>query len=274
MRNYTLEELMAVTLSKHLKDGEMGFVGVGTGGKAYIRAIGIPAVASRLAQLTHAPNYTIMFGPEIDPLLDSDSIPETNWEYDLINWPCRSQMPIEDALGIFKNHKLDVGMVSGVQIDQYANLNIVCIGDYFKPKVRLPGFLAQAELGCYAKRLVAMMKHDKRTFVEQVDFVTCPGHNRREGLPGGGVQLIISDLAVMDINPQTKRMRLKSVHEGVTVDRVRDNTGFELEIPENVPMTTPPTQEELEMIRNRIDPKRKWLNANITMQPATLEEEQ
>ena len=270
---YTLEELLAVEISRHIKDGEMGFVGVGTGGAAFIRAVGIPAVASRLAQLRHAPNYTIMFGPILDPVLDADFIPNTNFEPDLIRWPCRSQITVEEALCIFKRGKMGIGFASGAQIDMYGNLNIVCIGDYNSPKVRLPGPLAQPDHAAHAKRVFAVQKHDRRTFVEKVDFISAVGNRDREGLPGGGISLVFTDLGVMDFNPQTKQMRLRSVHPGKTLEQIRDNTGFDLEIPEEVPCTLAPDEAELELIRTRIDPSRKWLNAEITKEPATLEEE-
>ncbi|HML36781.1 MAG TPA: CoA-transferase [Bacillota bacterium] len=269
MENYTIEELLAVEVSKHLNNDEMGFVGVGTGGKAYIRAVGIPAVASRLAQLSHAPDYMIMFGPIIDPMLDSECIPETNFEYDLIHWPCRSQITVYDSHVVFKAGRMGVGFVSGVQVDKFGNTNIVCIGDYNKPKVRLPGSLAQPDHFAFAKRVFAIVKHDKRTFVEHVDYISGCGHENRDGLKGGGPAFIFTELCVMDFNEQG-RMRLKSIHPGVTLQEVIDNTGFKLDIPENVPFTEAPTELELKLIRERIDPKRKWLNATITLEPATL----
>lgn len=268
---YTLEELLAVEVSRHINDDEMGFVGVGTGGAAFIRAVGIPAVASRLAQLRHAPNYTIMFGPILDPVLDAERIPETNFEPDLIRWPCRSQITVEDALCIFKRGKMGIGFVSGAQVDQWGNFNIVCIGDYSRPKVRLPGPLAQPDHAAHAKRVFAIQKHDRRTFVEQVDYVSAAGNRDRSGLPGGGPAWIFTELAVMDFNPRSGRMRLSSVHPGRTVEQVIERTGFALEIPAEVPLTEPPSAEDLDLIRTRIDPSRKWLNAQITQEPATLE---
>lgn len=267
---YTIEELLAVEISKHIEDNEMGFVGVGTGGKAFIRAVGIPAVASRLAQLNHAPNYSIMFGPIIDPMLDSEYIPETNFEYDLIHWPCRSQIPVEDALSIFKSGRMGIGFCSAAQIDIYGNLNIMCIGPYSRPKVRFPGLLAQPDHCAFARRVFAVMKHDLRTFIEKVDFVSAVGHQDREGLPGNGPSMIFTELAVLDFDPDTRKMRLHSVHPGVKVQDVIDQTGFPLIIPSDVRSTEVPTEDELKLIRERIDPKRQWLNAAITKEPATL----
>lgn len=271
--DYSLEELLAVEVSRHIHDGEMGFVGVGTGGAAFIRAVGIPAVASRLAQLRHAPNYTIMFGPILDPVLDAARIPETNFEPDLIRWPCRSQITVEEALCIFKRGKMGIGFVSGAQVDQYGSFNIVCIGDYHHPKVRLPGPLAQPDHAAHAKRVFAIQKHDRRTFVEKVDYISAAGNKDRSGLPGGGPALLFTELAVMDFNPQNGRMRLASVHPGKTVQQVVERTGFALEVPDDVPVTQPPSAEDLDLIRTRIDPKKMWLHAEITQEPARLETE-
>jgi glutaconate CoA-transferase subunit B len=235
-------------MSRHLRNDEMGFIGVGTGGEAFIMAIGIPAVASRLAQLTHAPDYMVMFGPIIDALLDGKDVPATQYEYDLIHWPSRAQITVEEALTIFKRGKMGVGFVSSAQIDPYGNLNITSIGENpHHPKVRLPGSLAQTDHHAHAKRTIITVKHSKRAFVEKVDFISAVGHENRDGLQGGGPELVISDLAVMDFNPVTKKMRLKSVHPGVSVQEVKDHTGFALEIPDKVPVTKEPDDEMLEL---------------------------
>lgn len=270
MSRYTMEEFISCEVSRHLEDGEMGFIGVGTGGPAFIMAIGIPAVASRLAQLKQAPNYMVMFGPIIDPLLDSDYVPRATYEYDLIHWPCRAQITVEDALTIFKRGKMGVGFVSAAQIDAYGNLNITSIGEYHHPKVRLPGPLAQTDHNAHAKRTIVMMKHTKRNFVEKVDFVTAVGHENREGLKGGGPALVISDLAVMDFNPDTKRMRLISVHPWSSVEEVVENTGFELEVSDQLTTTPEPLQEDLNLIRNQIDKDGLWLEAKMSLVPARL----
>lgn len=275
-RDFTLEELMATVVARELRDGELGFIGIGTGGEAFILAVGIPAVASRLAQLTHAPNFIPMFGPIIDPVIDE--APASTTEYDLINWKSKSQIHVADALDMWKRGKMDIGFISGAQVDKYGNCNIVAIGDYHKPKVRLVGALAQTDHAAHARRMtVVMMKHQKRSFVEKVDFVSgvgfldgSPNARKRAGIKGGGPGIVVSDLAVMDFEPHTRRMRLRSVHPGVTVDQVVQNTGFELVIPDWVPETEPPTSEQVSLIRNQIDPKGLWLRARMSGQEATL----
>lgn len=271
MKNYMLEELLAVEVSKIVWDDEMNFTGIGTGGKAYIRACGIPLVAVSLAQMKHAPNALCMMGPVLDPVLDKDAIPPHNWECDLIRWPCRSQIPLEDALGIFRLGKSGLAFASGAQVDQYGNLNIASIGDPASPKVRLPGCLAQSDLAAFARRVCIIVPHTRRVLVEHVDFISGAGHEDREGLPGGGPYRVMTDLAIMDFNPKTHKMRVMSIHAGHTAQEVRDNTGFDIEIPENVPQTPVPSDEDLRLIREVIDPERKFLNAYITAEPATLE---
>ncbi len=272
MQGYTLAELLAVEASKYVKDDEMNFVGIGTGGQAWIMAVGMPTVAVCLAQHDHAPNATLMIGPVLDPLLDDIYVPDANWEYDLIHWPCRCQIPLEDALGIFRQGRLGLSFASAAQVDKYGNFNIARIGTKENMKVRLPGCLAQTDHGAYANRICVTVRHNRRTLVEHVDFISSAGHENREGLPGGGPVLVLTDKAVMDFEPSTGLMRLKSVHPGVKVEDVIENTGFSLIIPSSVPETSPPTKEELQLIREVIDPKRKFLEARITQEAAVLEE--
>ncbi len=275
-QDFTLEELMACAVAAELRDGELGFIGIGTGGEAFILAVGIPAVASRLAQLTHAPNFIPMFGPIIDPAIDE--APASTTEYDLINWKSKSQIHVADALDMWKRGKMDIGFISGAQIDKYGNCNIVCIGDYHSPKVRLVGPLAQTDHAAHARRMtVILMKHQKRAFVEKVDFVSgvgfldgSPDARARAGIKGGGPGIVVSNLAVMDFEPNTHRMRLRSVHPGVKVDEVVANTGFELVVPKHVPQTDLPTPEQTSLIRRRIDPQGLWLRARMSGQEATL----
>jgi len=170
MEKYTIEELIVTAVARNLNDFEVGFVGIGTGGPAFILAVGIPIAAARLAKYTHAPNFVLMQGPVIDPELDF--LPKSTMDRHLIEWKCKSQIPCNDALDIFKRGKMDVGFVSGAQVDKYGNLNIIGIGDYNKPKVRLPGCLAQSDHCAYAGRTIIMMKHEKRRFVEKVDMIS------------------------------------------------------------------------------------------------------
>ena len=268
--NYTLEELLAVEMSRHIKKDDLcGFIGTGTGGKAYIRAVGIPAVAARLAQLRQAPDFIMCLGSIVDMNLDSASIPETNFEPDCLAWPGRSQLPSYDVLNFFMRGRMSIGFISAPQLDMYGRTNILQIGEYGKVKVRFPGCLAQSEIMSMAKRTFGVFQHDRRTFVEHVDFISSAGHDDREGLKGEGLSLVLTQYGVMDFGKDGK-MKVRSIHPGCTKEQIIENTGFDIYIPHDVPETIPPTKEDLELIRTAIDPKKKFLNAVITGEPATL----
>lgn len=265
-KNYTLEELLVANLSRELKDDEVGFIGLGTGGRTFVLAVGIPTVASRLAQITHAPDFVPMLGPIVDP--DLTHIPESYTDHELLSWPCRAQISVMDCLDYWQRGKINVGFVSGAQVDMYGNVNTVAIGNYENPKVRLVGPIAQTNHMAFADRVFIFQEHEKRSFVEKVDFISGTGYlgggNDRDeaGLRGKGPYKVFTDLAILDFCPKTKRMRIASVHPGVTVEQVQENTGFELITPENVPVTPEPTEEELKFIRE-IDPKGLLLEAKI-----------
>jgi glutaconate CoA-transferase subunit B len=274
--NFSLEELLACAVCRELKQGELAFIGMGTGGKAFILAVGVPTVACRLAQLTHAPNFTFMFGPVINP--DIENPPRS--ERDFASWRCQSLLPARDCLSVFKRGAIDVGFIAGAQIDKFGNTNTVAIGEYRKPKVRLVGCIAHTDHCAYAGRTIVMMRHAKRSFVERVDFITGVGYldgknkaRAKTGLTtGGGPAKVFTDLAVMDFDPETRQMRLSSLHPGVAIDQVMENTGFNLIVPKDIPSTPGPSKQQLELIRNKIDPNGSWLNAGLTGSPTRLTE--
>jgi glutaconate CoA-transferase subunit B len=152
--------------------------------------------------------------------------------------------------------------VRGAQIDRFGNANNSVIGaDFHRPKVRMPGSAGLADMGSIGKRLIFWTTtHNPRTLVEKVDFVTCAGYlsggDAREKLGlEGGPEVLVSNLAVMDFEPQSKAMRLVSVHPGVSVEQVQEATGFELLLPDGeVPITVAPSAEHVRLIREEIDP--------------------
>ena len=266
--DYRIPELLAVEVARHLRDEEVAFIGIGTGGPAFIRAVGIPVVGCRLAQLSHAPNLTPMFGPLIDP--DLETLPSSlRDDYELVHWASKAQIPEQEALDVFKCGRMDVGFVSGAQIDKYGNLNIVAIGDYNHPKVRLVGPLAQTDHCAFAKRTFITMEHTKRQFVEKVDFISGvgyidgPGARERAGLKQGGPGKVFTDYCILGFDDETKRMKIESLHPGVALETVVENTGFGLLIPDEIPTTPAPTAEQVELIRGRVDPKGMLLEAKV-----------
>jgi glutaconate CoA-transferase subunit B len=156
--------------------------------------------------------------------------------------------------------RFDVSFESAAQVDRYGNLNITAIGDYHEPDVRLVGCLAQPEHLAFVRRPIIVVDLNRRTFVEQVDFVTSVGHRvrgtpRRDfGLPGPGPALVVTDKAIFDFGPEGS-MRLRSLHPGVALDDVLSRMSFTPTIPEHIPVTEQPASEELRLLREVIDPR-------------------
>jgi glutaconate CoA-transferase subunit B len=157
---------------------------------------------------------------------------------------------------------IDVGFGSAAQVDKYGNCNIVSIGDYHKPTVRLIGPINQPGHFSLFGREFIVVEHEKRNFVDRVDFISGvgyldgPGGREKLGLTGKGPCIILTDKAIFDFDSETKLARLKSIHPGVSLDEVIENTGYAHDfVPEKVPETPPPTDEELKLIREVIDPR-------------------
>jgi len=250
---YSVDELMVTVLAEQFRNGDQT-----TNGMASF----IPVAAFMLARLTHAPELVWLAssgGLEPRP----GRIPASTLEAPL--W--RDSIMYIEQYGDFWNFVLngrwiEKFCVGAAQLDQYGNANNSVIGDdYHAPKVRLPGTAGLADMGSIGKQLYYWNpNHSARSMVEKVDFVSAAGYldggdaRKRLGLRGGP-ELVVSNLAVMDFHPESKRMRLRSVHPGVSVDQVMEATGFELLLPEaEVPDTRPPTQEQVRLIREVIDP--------------------
>lgn len=260
---WTSLELMAVVVARELANDELGFIGVGTGRRGFAMGVGIPAVASRLAQRLHAPRFHVMFGPIIDPLLEAVWTPAHATEHNLIGWKGAAQIPVEDALGLFRAGRMDVGFVSGAQVDVTGAVNI--LGIRREPaEARLPGPLAQPDHGIYAKRVIISAPHTRRHLVAQVDCVTALGHDRvtrkqLAGHIGRGPSLLVTPRSVFDFPHGVARLR--SIHPGVSEEQVRD-CGFALPGDlTQVPRTPLPSDEELRILRQDIDPHGIWLES-------------
>ncbi len=164
-----------------------------------------------------------------------------------------------EALGFLVQRGLaDVGFLGGAQIDMYGNLNATSAGDYFKPNKRFPGSGGANPIASCAGRVLIIIRHEKRRFVERVDYITSPGfleggNSRWEaGLRGGGPDRVISDMAIMDFEPVSKRMRVISLHPGVTKEQIQDATGFELLFAPELETTPAPSKSELSVLRAKV----------------------
>jgi len=251
MSKYNSMELMITCAARALEDGRS--VAVGTG---------VPCAAAMLAQRTHAPRLTIVFeAGGVAPRLPTMpiSVGDSRTFY-------RAAMAtsMTDVMEFCQRGLIDYTFLGGAQIDAFGNLNSTQIGlDYAKPKVRLPGSGGANDLASLCWRILVVTNHDKRRFVDKLDFLTTPGYltgpGAREaaGLPRGtGPYRVITDLAVLGYHPQTCRMQVLSLHPGVTLQQVRENTGFELLVADNLTETTEPTEQELRILREEVDPLR------------------
>jgi glutaconate CoA-transferase subunit B len=240
-------ELMAVCGSKQIKNGDVVFIGTG-----------LPLIAAMLAKKTHAPRAKIVYEAGF---IDSNakeialSIADSR-----LGYRASGAIGLIETLGLMlQGGHVDLGFVGAAQIDEYGNINTTYIGSFEKPTTRLPGSGGGNDIVSSAKRIVVIMTHEKRKMVKKLDYLTSPGFldgpgaREKAGLRGGGPSLVVTNLCQMDFDPETKRIRLATVHPGVSVQQVLENTSFDLIVPKDVPTTELPTCEELVLLRE-IDP--------------------
>ena len=267
MPDYSTNEIMAAAIAREIADEDLVFVGVGTAGRAFTLAVGLPVVASRLAQEGDAPHASIYWGNLLSP--DLDAMPEKWLQDAFTRWPCAAQLAdTSQKIDMLGAGRFDVSFESAAQVDRYGNLNITRLNDgEGRLKKRLVGCLAQPEHLAFVRKPIVVMDLDPRKFVAEVDYVTSFGHQRRGvrreryALPGPGPQLCITDRAIFDFNGADHGMRLRSLHPGVTTEEVLALMSFEPEIAPDLGETPVPTEGQLEAIRTRIDPSGSLLRA-------------
>jgi glutaconate CoA-transferase subunit B len=246
---YTANEILTVLSARQLKDGQVVFAGVG-----------VPLLAATLAQRTRCPGLTILFeGGVIGAFVEPGKLPPSTNDQRCTK---RANMVLGSAevLLLLQRGYVDVGFMGGAQIDQYGNLNSSFIGDPAHPKTRLPGTGGGNDISSLANMIVAM-KHERRRFVEHVDFITSPGFisggdsRAKSGLPTGGMFRVVTELAVFSFEDEERRMKVAALNPGVTRQEVQDKTGFELIFDDDLAVTEPPSEHELSTLR-LLDPER------------------
>jgi len=245
---YTPFELMAVAGARELKDGEIVAVG-----------LGLPVVATFLAKRTHAPNITILFELGV---VDPEPIEAGVGLADPRIWyRAKIFSSFTSLLGtVLHKDLVDVGFLGGLEIDAYGNLNTTLVGDPRGKYRHFTGSGGGNDIASCARRTVIIIRHEARKFNEAVSFVTSPGYLRgngeREaaGLRGGPCR-VITDKAVFDFDPESRRIRLESIHPHTTLEEVLSNMSFQPIVPDNLPVTEPPTAEQVRLIREEIDPE-------------------
>jgi glutaconate CoA-transferase subunit B len=224
MASCTPAELLAVMGSRQLQDDTTVFAGVG-----------VPLLAAALAQQHHAPRLTMVIeGGIIGPQIKPGRLPISTNEMRAAHRA--TMLPgITDTFLFAQRGFLDVGFMGGAQIDRHGNINTSVLGaDYWRPKVRLPGTGGANDIASLCREVIILTPHEKRRFVERVDFVTSPGwldgdgSREKAGLAFGGVSRVVTTLGIFGFDSESRRMRIEALHPGVTLDTVRANTSFDV----------------------------------------------
>lgn len=249
---YSPSELMAVAGARELKDGEIVAVG-----------LGLPVVATFLAKMTHAPNMTVLFELGV---IDPEPVDQGVGLADPRVWyRAKVLSSFVDILGaILHKGRVDVGFLGGLETDQFGNLNTTLLGDPRGSFRHMVGSGGANDIASCARRTIIIMRHEERKLREAISFVTSPGYltggeSRAEAGMDGGPSRVITDKAIFDFDPKTKRMKLLSIHPGITREETLATMGFSPIVPDDVPNTEPPTQDQLRLIREVIDPKRMYM---------------
>lgn len=248
---YTLAQLMVTAAAREIADDEVVFVGMR-----------LPLLGFLLAKSTHAPNAVGIYELGVirntvapEPILTMGDLPNlyrAQWLADTA-----------DLMGMLQQGLVDISFIGGAQVDRFGNLNTTYIGGPEKPETRLPGSGGACDLASLAKRHIIIMAHQKRRFVPRVDYITSAGYGdggdwrQRVGLPRGGPSSVITTLGILKFDSQSKEMMLTSTHPGVTVEQVKENTGWPLKIASKVTETAEPTEAELKMLQ-QFDPEGYW----------------
>ena len=252
MSDWTPQEMMVAVAAREIGDGELVFVGMR-----------LPILAYAVARGTHAPNARGLY--EVGLMRDRPATAFLGTMGDPPNvagalWATR----MSNVMALMTQGLVDLGFIGGAEVDRFGNLNTSYIGDPSRPRAKLPGSGGGADIAVLSRRWVTLMNHERRRLVDRVSYVTSPGYGdgtsgwrRRHGLPGGGPSAIVTTLCVFRFPEGGGEAELASVHPGVTVDRVIEETGWTVRASAPVAETPAPTPQELEQIR-RFDPDGHW----------------
>jgi glutaconate CoA-transferase subunit B len=249
--HYTLKELMTIVAAREIKDGDIVFCGTG-----------ISMLAAMAAKNINAPNSVIFFETgAIDSLLEE--VPLAVADSRVMYWTSVNGN-LADAFATMQNRISGphvVGIMGAAQIDKFGNLNSTVVGDYFRPRVRFSGSGGACDVASFVGRTITFMQHEKRKFVPKLDYITSPGWldgpdaRRKAGLPDGGPESVITNMATMGFDSITREMYLTGYFPGFTPQQIQDNMGFEIDTSRAVEVA-PPTEFELKILREKCDPHR------------------
>jgi glutaconate CoA-transferase subunit B len=242
--NYTAAEMMTIAAARALRNEDVCFVG-----------IGLPSAACNLARLTHAPRIVLIYEsgtletrPQVLPLSIGDG--------EL----CETALTTVPVMEVFRywlqGGRITVGFLGGAQVDRFGNLNSTVIGSYGNPKARLPGSGGATEIATGCGEIFIVMRHSARSFVRELDFMTTLGHGatgrerKAMGLAAKGPTLLVSDLCILRPDPADNEFTVTSLHPGVSREQVRAATGWDVRFAPRIEETPPPSELELEALRD------------------------
>jgi len=249
--DYTSREMMTIVAAREIKNGDIVFCGTG-----------ISMLAAMAAKNINAPESVIFFETgSIDAKLEE--LPLAVADPRVMYW-ASSNSGLLDAFATMQNRITGehvFGILGAAQIDKFGNINSTVIGDYYKPRTRFSGSGGACDVASFVPRSIIFMQQEKRKFVNKVDYLTSPGHltgndgRKKAGLPPGGPELVITNMAVMRFDDATKEMYLAGYYPGVTKEAVLENMEFAVDV-SRAEEVEPPTENELTILREKCDPQR------------------
>ena len=249
MLSYSANEMMALAAGRLIKDGDIVFAGTG-----------VAMLAATAAKRIYAPKAVVFFETGgVDPVLEE--IPMAVADSRVMYGTCLNSGLIE-AFSIVGHRKLHtIAFLGAAQIDRFGNLNTTSLGDYHRPRTRFSGSGGACDVASFSSGVITFMQHEKRRFVEQLDYLTSVGwyqggeSRKKLGLRRGGALAVVTNLGVMKFHERTREMALAEVYPGIPVNRVVENTSFPIDVSGAVE-SIPPSAEELRILREEVDPQK------------------
>lgn len=244
MSDFTSNEMMTVAAARALKGDDVVFVGIGA-----------PSAACNLARLTHAPDITLIYESGTVGT-KPDALPLSIGDGELCDTAVTTVSVAEMFRYWLQGGRITVGFLGAAQLDRFGNINTTVVGDYRKPKVRLPGGGGAPEIAVSCGEIFITMVQSKRSFVEQIDFVTSLGHGNggddraKQGARTKGPTRLITDLALWEPHPESKEFIVTSLHSGVTRAQIEETVGWPVRFADQVTETPLPMLEELQVLRD------------------------
>jgi len=246
--DYSKNELMIVSASRALRGSRVVFVGVG-----------LPNIACNLARRSHSPEMELVYESGVFGAQPA-RLPLSIGDPTLVSGATSVTSMADLFMYYLQGGLVDVALLGGAQIDRFGNLNTTVIGDYDRPKVRLPGSGGACEIAINAKKIFMIMRLKRRAFVDKIDFLTSPGHlkggNSRERMnyPGAGPDLVITDRALFSFDNPEREMMLVELGPGESVESIQEEVGWDLRVSEKLKDMRQPETADLAIIREQLDP--------------------